>query len=199
MKGEILRRLIVITCLVGSFLVIAFTGGGEASTSGTHAAATTAPLQILRAPDGEVLSPARVRGASITGAHAAASIAPLQILRAPDGEVLARARVRIHGRAFWFIIDTGSASSLVNLAVARQLHLGTVGRPIKVTGVGCSETAHRVRLSNWSIGGHPLPKITATSSMLTQPRLAVGLLGSDVLSRFGVFGIDYAHGVLILG
>jgi Aspartyl protease len=163
-EGEILR-LIVIACLVGSFLVTGFTGGGEASTSGGHAAAATVPLKILRS----------------------------------HGAVAAVAAVRIHGRLFPFIVDTGSEKTLVNVALARQLLLKAVGKPIKVSGVGCSETAHKVRLSNWSIGGQRLPRITAISSTIAGIGVPAGLLGSDVLSHFGAIGIDFAHGVLTLG
>lgn len=132
-------------------------------------------------------------------AHTTSS-APLQILRAKDGEVLALARVMVHGHAFPFLIDTGSSKSLVDVALARQLHLKTVGKPIKVTGVGCTSTAHKVRLGNWSIGGQALPSIVATSTVVAGANgHAFGLLGSDVLSRFGAIGIDYAHGVLTLG
>jgi predicted aspartyl protease len=128
------------------------------------------------------------------------STAPLQILRAKDGEVLALARVIVHGRAYPFLIDTGSSKSLVDVALARQLHLKTVGKPIKVTGVGCTSAARKVRLSNWSIGGQPLPSIVATSTVVAGANgQAFGLLGSDVLSRFGAIGIDYANGVLTLG
>ena len=52
---------------------------------------------------------------------------------------------------FPFLIDTGSSKTLVDDALARKLHLTTVGRPIKVTGVGCSEAARKVRLRGWSI------------------------------------------------
>jgi predicted aspartyl protease len=139
-------------------------------------------------------------GAASAGhAHAASSV-PLVVLKARDGETLALARVIIHGRAYPFLIDTGASKTLVDTALARQLHLRTVGRPIKVTGVGCSETARKVRLSRWSVGGQPLPSIVATSSTIAGAGgRAFGLLGSDVLCRFGAIGIDYAHGELTLG
>ena len=162
-----MRRFIAVAGLVGSFVFVAFTGWGEAS----------------------------VRGA----AHAASTI-PLRILKARDGEVLALAVVRIHGRRFPFLIDTGSSKTLVDDALARQLHLKTVGKPIKVTGVGCSEGARNVRLKNWSIGGQPLPNIVATSSVIAgADGHAFGLLGSDVLSKFGTISIDYGHAALTLG
>jgi predicted aspartyl protease len=161
-----MRRLIVVTGLVGSFVMVGFTGWGDASVPRAHATSTV----------------------------------PLVILKARDGEVLALARVTIHGRVFPFLIDTGSSKTFVDDALARKLHLKTVGRPIKVTGVGCSEGARKVRLKNWSIGGQTLPNIVATSSVLAGANgHAFGLLGSDVLSRFGIMSIDYAHGQLTLG
>jgi predicted aspartyl protease len=161
-----MRRLIVVAGLVGAFMLIAFTGWGDASTPRAHAAATI----------------------------------PLVILKAKDGETLALARVAIHGRSFPFLIDTGSSKTLVDVALARTLHLTTVGKPIKVTGVGCSEAASKVRLSRWSIGGQTLPNIVATNSVIAGANgKAFGLLGSDVLSHFGTISIDYAHGVLTLG
>jgi predicted aspartyl protease len=161
-----MRRLVAVAGLVGSFVLVGFTGWGDASVSRAHATSTV----------------------------------PLVILKARDGETLALARVIIHGHAFPFLIDTGSSKTLVDTALAKKLHLNTVGRPIKVTGVGCSETARKVRLGRWSIGGQTLPTIIATSSMIAgSGGKAFGLLGSDVLSHFGAIGLDYAHGQLTLG
>ncbi len=161
-----MRRLIALAGLVGSFVLVAFTGWGDASVPRAHAAATV----------------------------------PVVILKARDGATLALARVIVHGRAFPFLIDTGSSNTLLDVALARKLHLKNIGRPIKVTGVGCSETAHKVRLAHWSIGGQPLPSIVATTSVIAGANgKAFGLLGSDVLSHFGAIGLDYAHGQLTLG
>ncbi|MBV9365565.1 MAG: retropepsin-like domain-containing protein [Solirubrobacterales bacterium] len=161
-----MRRLIALAGLVGSFVLVAFTGWGNASVPRAHATATV----------------------------------PVVILKARDGETLALARVIVHGRAFPFLIDTGSSATLVDVALARKLHLKTIGGRIKVTGVGCSETARKVRLSRWSIGGQALPSIVATSSVIAGANgKAFGLLGSDVLSHFGAIGLDYAHGQLTLG
>ena len=161
-----MRRLIALAGLVGLFVLVAFTGWGDASVPRARAAATV----------------------------------PLVILKAKDGETLALARVIIHGRAFPFLIDTGASKTLLDVALARRLHLRSIGGPIKITGVGCSETARKVRLSRWSIGGQPLPSVVATSSVIAgADGKAFGLLGSDVLSHFGAIGLDYAHGQLTLG
>jgi predicted aspartyl protease len=138
--------------------------------------------------------------ASVGGAHQAQATIPIVIIKAKDGETLALARVVVHGRAFPFLIDTGSSKTLVDVALARALHLKTVGKSIKVTGVGCSESASKVRLNRWSIGGQALPSIVATSSVIAgSGGKAFGLLGSDVLSHFGSIGLDYAHSELTLG
>src|ERR1700748_3386387 len=79
-KGVMMRRLIAVAGLVGCFVVVGYTGWGDASTGGAHAASTV----------------------------------PLVILKAKDGERLALARVIIHGRAFPFLIDTGSSKTLVD-------------------------------------------------------------------------------------
>jgi predicted aspartyl protease len=160
-------RLILVAGLVGSLLLVAFTGWGEASVGGAHEAQATVPLVILKAK---------------------------------DGETLALARVVIHGRVFPFLIDTGSSKTLFDEALARQLHLKRVGKPINVTGVGCTEPASKVRLNSWSIGGQALPSIVATSSVIAgADGKAFGLLGSDVLSHFGAIELDYAHSQLTLG
>jgi predicted aspartyl protease len=161
-----MRRLIVLVVVAGALVLIATNAGFAASREQAHSAST----------------------------------APLQILKAKDGETLALARVIIHGHAFPFLIDTGSSKSLVDIALARKLHLKTVGKPITVTGVGCSTSASKVRLNHWSIGGQSLPSIVATSSVVAgADGHAFGLLGSDVLSRFGTISINYAQGELTLG
>ncbi len=161
-----MRRLIAVAGLVGSFVLIGFTGWGDASVTRAHATSTV----------------------------------PLVILKAKDGATVALARVVVNGHRFLFEIDTGSEKTLVDDALAKKLHLKTIGRPIRVIGVGCSESARKVRLKNWSIGGQRLPNIIATSSVIAGANgHAFGLLGSDVLSHFGTISIDYAHGQLTLG
>jgi predicted aspartyl protease len=132
-------------------------------------------------------------------AHGASTVR-LIVVRARDGETAALAPVVIHGRVFPFLIDTGSTRSLVDLALARKLGLRSVGGPIRISGVGCTSVAHSVRLANWRIGTQRLPAIVATSTKIEGASgRAFGLLGSDVLSRFGAVRIDYRRGVLTLG
>ncbi|MBV9806564.1 MAG: retropepsin-like domain-containing protein [Solirubrobacterales bacterium] len=137
--------------------------------------------------------------ASARPAHAA-SVVHIVVLHSRTGGTVVAAKVIIHGRAFPFLIDTGASVTLVTPTLARHLHLRTVGQPHQFCGVtGCS-TARRVRLSNWSIGGQPLPSVLASSSPIVGTGgFGFGLLGSDVLSRFGSVTIDYRDKLLTLG
>ncbi len=136
---------------------------------------------------------------AVRRAHAASTV-KLLILRARDGATAALAPVVIHGHTYPFLIDTGATRSVVDLALLKKLHLRRVGGPIRVSGVGCTSTARNVRLSRWRIGTQPLPTVIVTSTLIAGANgHAFGLLGSDLLSRFGSATIDYAHATLTLG
>jgi predicted aspartyl protease len=106
----------------------------------------------------------------------------------------------VHGKKLAFIIDTGAAQSQVTDKVAGQLKLKKIGKPVTITGVGCTSKAQRVKIDDWSIAGHALPALTIGSSDLqvAKGELA-GLLGSDVWSKFGSIEIDYANETLTVG
>lgn len=130
----------------------------------------------------------------------AASVVHVIVLHSKSGGTVVGAKVKIHGHAFPFLVDTGASVTLVNPTIARRLHLKTIGKPHRFCGVtGCS-TARRVRLSHWSIGGQPLPPIVASTSPIAGTGgFGFGLLGSDVLSKFGSVTIDYRDKTLTLG
>lgn len=137
--------------------------------------------------------------ASASTAHAGAVI-PIVVVHAKDGATAVFARVVIHGHAYPFLVDTGATVTLLDPAIARRLHLKRVGKPHRFCGVtGCS-TARRVRLRRWSVGSQPLPNVVVSSAPIAGTGgQAFGLLGSDVLSKFGSVTIDYANHQLILG
>jgi predicted aspartyl protease len=134
-------------------------------------------------------------------AHVAAASVPIVVVKAKGGATAVFAKVIVHGRAFPFLIDTGATVSVVNPALARRLHLKSIGKPRKICGVaGCANGARRVRLSRWSIAGQPLPMVIGSVAPISgTDGHAFGLLGSDVLSQFGAITIDYQNKVLTLG
>jgi predicted aspartyl protease len=132
--------------------------------------------------------------------HIAQAAVPIVVLHSKSGGTVVAAKVIIHGRPFAFLIDTGASVTLVNPTIARRLHLKAVGKPHTFCGVtGCAQ-ARRVRLSRWNIGGVPLPNVVVSSSPITGASgFGFGLLGSDVLSKFGSVTIDYADKTMTLG
>lgn len=116
------------------------------------------------------------------------------------GEVLALVAVKVRGEEVGFIVDTGAARSEITENFAKKLSLKKVGKPVKVAAAGCIGTAQNVQIDNWNIDGHALPGLTIGSSNLQIANAKlVGLLGSDVWSKFGSIEIDYANETLTVG
>jgi hypothetical protein len=134
----------------------------------------------------------------------------------PDREALAIVPVYINGKGpLPFAVDTGASKTLIAGAAAKKLHLQDLGSGGVLSGIAGSAPSERVKVVAWRIGSVGLPSqvISAMSSSAAagkaqpgpapQPKQKagpeiVGLLGSDVLSRFGKFAIDYDHELLIL-
>ncbi len=67
--------------------------------------------------------------------------------------------------------------------------------------MGCTGTARPVSVDTWSLSGVPLHAQQLTAATLPQmggKDEPDGLLGSDVLSRFGAVRIDFTAGALVL-
>jgi len=105
------------------------------------------------------------------------------------------------GRPYPFILDTGAGQSTIDAGLARRLHLASAGAATEFAGVGCTGTARPVSVGDWSLDGVPLSTQQLTAATLPQmggKGEPVGLLGSDVLSRFGGIRIDFDAGALVL-
>ena len=127
---------------------------------------------------------------------------PLEVVEGPQGAVLALVPILIQGQGpFAFALDTGASQSIVDEQVADQLNLPVVGKAGKVTSVTGAEQADLVRVSDWRVGDVTLPQTNVISLSLPEPSRGVGLaglLGSDILSRFGSITVDYDRQVLVL-
>jgi len=127
---------------------------------------------------------------------------PVRVARA-DGEVLVVASVVVHGQGpYPFVVDTGASEAVVSTALEEAFHFPEIRRSVTVDAVGCHSKASGVRVSDWRLGGVALPEVHALA--LTRPFGAgaprrIGIIGSDVLSRFGVVTFDYAGQRLVLG
>jgi hypothetical protein len=100
-----------------------------------------------------------------------------------------------------FVLDSGAGQSTIDARLARRLHLPSAGQPTPFAGVNCTGTARPVSVGQWSVEGVNLAPQELTSATLPQiggKGEPVGLLGSDVLARFGAVRIDFAAGALLL-
>jgi hypothetical protein len=120
-----------------------------------------------------------------------------------QGQVAELINVCIDGSGpYPFVIDSGAGESIIDARLAARLHLARVGSPTQFDGVGCTGTSRPVSVATWSAAGTPLAAQTLTAATLPDfgtKGLPVGLLGSDVLSRFGAVRIDFAARTLTLG
>ena len=118
------------------------------------------------------------------------------------GQVAEAVNVCIGGRGpFPFILDSGAGQSTIDATLARQLHLASAGPATQFAGVGCTGTAEPVLAGAWSLDGVPLAPqqlVAATLPQVGGKGEPDGLLGSDVLSRFGGVRIDFEPGALVL-
>jgi Aspartyl protease len=125
----------------------------------------------------------------------------LVVITTPDHSTMALVPVRINGRGpYPFAVDTGASSSLIDTGLAQKLGLPDQGTTGLLSGVAGSAHGEKTRLSDWSIGGVRLPSAPIAALRLAGPggKGPVGLLGSDVLSRFGKVALDYEHSRLVL-
>ena len=91
-------------------------------------------------------------------------------------------------------------------SLAAQLRLPSRGSAGMLRGVTGAATAENFAVASWRAGSVRLPPsmIAAIGSAVAQTgatgtlRGPIGLLGSDVLSRYGKIAIDYDKGLLVL-
>jgi Aspartyl protease len=118
------------------------------------------------------------------------------------GQVAESVNVCIEGQGpYPFVLDSGAGESTIDAHLAKRLDLATAGQASLFAGVGCTGTAQPVSVDSWNVEGYALAPQQLTAATL--PDIGgkgepMGLLGSDVLSRFGAVRVDFAAGALVL-
>ena len=127
---------------------------------------------------------------------------PAEIRHGDQGSTLVVVEVVIHGKGpYPMALDTGASLTLIDRGLADKLGLKVAGPPEQITGVGGAQQVTPVNISNWSLGKAQLPSMTITSAPLSDLQNSAGvdgLLGSDMLDRFGAITIDYANSQVTL-
>jgi hypothetical protein len=118
------------------------------------------------------------------------------------GQVAELVNVCIGGSGpYPFYVDSGAGESIIDANLATRLHLAHGGAKTEFEGVGCVGMAQPVKVPVWSVAGVPLVSQSVTAATLPgvgRQGEPVGLLGSDVLSRFGSVRIDFKAQTLTL-
>ncbi len=117
---------------------------------------------------------------------------PLQVVHR-GGRVLAFVPITIDGHGpLLFALDTGASDSVVDKGVASTLNLHQAGH-VDISGVVGQRSVPLVKVGHWDAGSVRLPSDTLAVIDLAGPERGglQGLLGSDVLSKFGTVTVDY--------
>ena len=124
----------------------------------------------------------------------------LTVISTKDRNTLALVPVFIGGKGpFAFAVDTGASRTVIDEKAARKAGLKP-GKSIgTLQGVAGSAEGREVRVAQWSADKIELrPAAIASLRGLGRGGGLDGLLGSDVLSRYGKVAVDYDNDVLLL-
>ena len=93
-----------------------------------------------------------------------------------------------------FVVSTGAGQSVIGPDLQQKLKLAESSPAEPVRGATCDQTAPTATVSSISMGGValvPQPFLVAPVPSLGLSRPADGMIGSDVLERFGAVRFDY--------
>lgn len=150
---------------------------------------------LRAAPGGRPAGPCLARQPAGTPIILAASLQPVL-----SGALVAVEVCVDHHGPYRFLVDTGSSVSVIAGPVASALGLHRAGPVLQAATALCPAKVTPVEVASWSFEGVPLHRQRLFSASLPAlgGRRVDGILGSDVLSRFGAVRIDYRSGHLTL-
>ena len=166
---------------------------GRESASDTRSGAAKPVIGAVN-PDGE-----KIKLRTETPAKGRRTV-KLTVVSTKDRNTLALVPVYIDGKGpFAFAVDTGASRTVIDEKAALKAGLKP-GRSIgTLQGVAGSAEGREVRVDAWSADKVALrPAAIASLRGLGRGGGLEGLLGSDVLSRYGKVAVDYDNDVLLL-
>jgi hypothetical protein len=188
----VFRRMTIVVLLAGAAVV-----------SGCGASSAEAKAKVHVEPNVNFALPPKTAGCGgATQLSGGAARIPITV-SVRSGQVAEMVNVCIGGKGpFPFVVDSGAGESIIATSLATRLHLRHSGAGQEFAGVGCVGKAQPVTVPAWSAAGVALAPQLLTAATLPdfgvkgQP---VGLLGSDVLGRFGAVRLDFKAQTLTFG
>ena len=184
--------------LVSSAILVAGTTvGGGISSAATRGGRQTSGASVVGSSDRRSFGMRTSQ--SVSGPPSALAV---RIVHIDSGDVVLVNACIDGAGPFPFVIDSGSSFSVIDTQLARRFHLHQVGAPQEAAGIACSAPVVPEQLSGWSVGGLALrPQVVFSASLpnLEPNQPLAGVIGSDVLSRFGSVRIDYQKQTVSLG
>lgn len=161
-------------------------------------ATATALAAALTSCSSPPASPAGALPAPSGGCPAVPGTPPVPLVVShTDGGTAPYVGVCVNGHGpYLFLVDTGAAASLVDSQLVGALQLPSAIANTNTFGIGCITARQQVTINRWSMGGVALAGqtvLTADVPGFGLTRAPAGVLGSDVLSRFGAVRVDYAR------
>lgn len=131
----------------------------------------------------------------------------MPVIRLPGGGEVVKllVPVTIEGHQYAFVVDSGSGRTVIDLNTANALGLPTAGPPVTAYSLGCALNTQIRQVRSWSFAGHEMPPLQVAVQAIDVglPQVdglpVVGLLGSDVLSKFGSIHLDFVSQTMTLG
>jgi hypothetical protein len=140
------------------------------------------------------LNPPGARCSTSSGVSATPTSVPLRVERT-GASVRVIVSMCVDGSGpFPFVLDTGAPSTVFDTHFLDHVPFGVDAPATILHQPGCTTEVMHVSVIRWSIG--PVALATQSVSVVRMPGFGLsgqpmGLLGSDVLSRFGAVRIDY--------
>lgn len=125
---------------------------------------------------------------------------PLNVVYGPSGSASILVPVMVERRGpYLFLLDTGASQTVIDWQLANRLNLPVAGR--FGTGTAAVMPPTLIQIADWRIGDVDLAPTTVATADLSDLGLGVrveGILGADVLNRFGAVTVDLRQGQLTI-
>jgi hypothetical protein len=122
---------------------------------------------------------------------------PMKVSKVSEGELPTIGLCIAQHGPYTFVVDTGSARSIIDSSLAASLDLGSTGGQTEVAlgGSGCATTGKLVHVPSMQTGDVVLAPQDMVESSLSDwaGKKVDGVLGSDALGRFQGIKLDLTH------